>query len=56
MPEVGLVEESMDVSMYVFMGIILFALLFGIINTMLMAVLERRKELGMLMAIRNNFV
>ncbi len=33
---------------------ILFALSFGIINTMLMAVLERTKELGMLMAIGMN--
>lgn len=54
MPEVGLIEESMNVSMYIFMGIILLALLFGIINTMLMAVLERRKELGMLMAVGMN--
>lgn len=54
LPEVGLVEQSMDLSMYVLMGIILFALLFGIINTMLMAVLERQKELGMLMAIGMN--
>ena len=54
MPEVSLVEQSLDVSMYLILGIILFALLFGIINTMLMAVLERVKELGMLMAVGMN--
>jgi putative ABC transport system permease protein len=54
MPEVSLIEESMDISMYLILGIILFALLFGIINTMLMAVLERVKELGMLMAVGMN--
>lgn len=54
LPEVGMMEQSMDLPMYIFMGIILFALLFGIINTMLMSVLERRKELGMLMAIGMN--
>jgi len=32
-------------------GIILFALLFGITNTMLMSVLERVREFGMLMAV-----
>ena len=36
------------------MGIILIALSFGIINTMLMAVLERKKELGMLMSVGLN--
>jgi putative ABC transport system permease protein len=56
MPEVSLIEESMDISMYLILGIILFALLFGIINTMLMAVLERVKELGMLMAVGMNKV
>jgi ABC-type lipoprotein release transport system permease subunit len=34
--------------------IILFALIFGIINTMLMVILERKHELGMLMAIGMN--
>jgi ABC-type antimicrobial peptide transport system permease subunit len=51
-----MVEESMDISMYIFLGIVLLALIFGIINTMLMAVLERVKELGMLMAIGMNKV
>ena len=35
----------------ILVGIILVALLFSIINTMLMAVVERTKEIGMLMAI-----
>ncbi len=54
MPEVSLVEKSFGLTMVIFIGIILLALLFGIINTMLMAVLERTKELGMLMAIGMN--
>ncbi|WP_372775174.1 ABC transporter permease [Mangrovibacterium sp.] len=54
MPEVNLLESSFRLTMFVFIGIILLALLFGIINTMLMAVLERTKELGMLMAIGMN--
>jgi len=54
MPEVSIVEESMDIMMGVFMGVILAALISGIINTMLMAVLERVKELGMLMAVGMN--
>jgi len=39
---------------YILVIIILFALGFGIVNTMLMVVLERVKELGMLMAIGMN--
>ncbi|MBS2097688.1 ABC transporter permease [Carboxylicivirga linearis] len=54
MPEVSMLESSLDISMYIFMIIILLALVFGIINTMLMAVLERTKELGMLMSIGMN--
>ncbi|MBN2481998.1 MAG: ABC transporter permease [Bacteroidales bacterium] len=54
MPDVSLVEETMNFSMYIFMAIILAALVFGIVNTMLMAVLERVKELGMLMAVGMN--
>lgn len=54
MPDVSLVESSFGLTMIIFIGVILLALLFGIINTMLMAVLERTKELGMLMAIGMN--
>lgn len=53
-PELSYLSEMMDQYMYIIIVIILLALLFGIINTMLMAVLERVKELGMLMAIGMN--
>lgn len=43
--------EMMDTYTFIIVGIILVALLFSIINTMLMAVLERVKEIGMLMSI-----
>jgi ABC-type lipoprotein release transport system permease subunit len=53
-PELGYAQEMMGTMVYIFMGIILLALSFGIINTMLMAVLERKKELGMLMSVGMN--
>ncbi|MEM6262602.1 MAG: FtsX-like permease family protein [Bacteroidota bacterium] len=53
-PDLRLIAESFGVSMRIFIGVILLALAFGIINTMLMAVLERRRELGMLMSIGMN--
>ncbi|MBL7110933.1 MAG: ABC transporter permease [Bacteroidales bacterium] len=53
-PDVGMVSEALNFYLMIFMVIILLALGFGIVNTMLMAVLERIKELGMLMAIGMN--
>lgn len=50
-PELGLMIDSFDQYMIIFLIIILLALSFGIVNTMLMAVLERVREIGMLMAI-----
>ena len=50
-PYLRLMSGYMDMMMGLFMIIILGALGFGIVNTMLMVVLERTKELGMLMAI-----
>ncbi len=50
-PELTYISAAMDQYMYLFIAIILLALLFGIINTMLMVILERRKEIGMLLAI-----
>ncbi|MEZ5106285.1 MAG: FtsX-like permease family protein [Draconibacterium sp.] len=53
-PEMSLLTDSMNQYMYIFIMIILLALCFGIINTMLMAVLERIKEIGMLLAVGMN--
>ncbi len=50
-PELAYLSESTAIYSYLFVGIILFALLFGITNTMLMSVVDRIRELGMLMAI-----
>ncbi len=54
MPEIQMMHENMSVMTAVFVGIILLALGFGIVNTMLMVILERIPEIGMTMAIGMN--
>ncbi len=53
-PALALSLSWMDLYNIVILGIFLLALAFGIVNTMLMAVLERTHELGMLMCIGMN--
>lgn len=53
-PELGYADKMMDLVMTLFLIIIMMALAFGIINTMLMAVHERKKEIGMLLAVGMN--
>lgn len=55
-PDLKVFSGYMGIMSYVFIVIILLALGFGIVNTMLMVVLERVKELGMLMSIGMNKV
>lgn len=53
-PDLAMMTAMIEKFNAVFMVIILAALSFGIVNTMLMVVLERTKELGMLTAIGMN--
>jgi ABC-type lipoprotein release transport system permease subunit len=53
-PDLAMLTGLVQKFYAVFMVIILAALAFGIVNTMLMVVLERTKELGMLTAIGMN--
>jgi ABC-type lipoprotein release transport system permease subunit len=53
-PELAYADEMMSTFLYIFIGILMLALSFGIVNTMLMAILERKQELGMLMAVGMN--
>ncbi|HOZ14449.1 MAG TPA: FtsX-like permease family protein [Tenuifilaceae bacterium] len=53
-PEIAMYAEMGNFMGMIYIVIILFALAFGIVNTMMMSVLERIRELGMLMAIGMN--
>lgn len=53
-PDMALMTDMAEAMYGFFMALILAALAFGIVNTMLMVVLERTKELGMLTAIGMN--
>jgi putative ABC transport system permease protein len=53
-PDAAMMNDFMLIYYFIFIGIVMFALAFGIINTMMMTILERTKELGMLMAIGMN--
>ncbi|MCF8228985.1 MAG: ABC transporter permease [Bacteroidales bacterium] len=53
-PEFELFNSMTQQMLYLFLLLILFGLAFGIVNAMLMAVMERVKEIGMLMAVGMN--
>lgn len=53
-PTLSVMIETMDFFSWIFVGIILLALAFGIVNTMLMVVMERVREIGMLMSVGMN--
>lgn len=53
-PELGYANKMLATMLYLYISIVLLAMAFGIINTMLMAVLERKRELGMLLSVGMN--
>jgi len=50
-PEMKLTADITDLTNTIFLGLILFALLFGLTNTLLMSVLDRVRDFGVLMAV-----
>lgn len=53
-PDMSLTVTAGDQMVLIFMSIILLGLAFGIINTMMMSILERTREIGMLLALGMN--
>lgn len=53
-PTLKMLSSMMDQMSYFLLAIILAAMAFGIVNTMLMSILERTREIGMLMAVGMN--
>ena len=53
-PTLKMLSSMMDQMSYFLLIIILAAMAFGIVNTMLMSILERTRELGMLMSVGMN--
>jgi ABC-type lipoprotein release transport system permease subunit len=50
-PEIAFLSSTMENFTYLFVAIILFSLIFGIINTMLMSIIDRVREFGVLIAV-----
>lgn len=50
-PTLKVTASTMKLYNYIVVGVVLLALIFGIVNTMLMAILERTREIGMLNAL-----
>jgi ABC-type lipoprotein release transport system permease subunit len=53
-PALEMTEGYMDTFNFILLSVVLIALIFGIINTMLMVVLERTREIGMLRSLGMN--